>query len=240
MLFKCLGAALALLFVLPAAEAGDVANLQILGFSGDGGIFAFEEYGELDGSGDAYSNRFYIDTTTDTFLKGTPIRVRLEDDVDAPAEARKQSRQRGEAILPSAVLNSNPGHLAGFNAVTEYSADPSRMLVNPSPVFPSILPPLEFRIEQFPVIAPAGCENMGDIVSLRLVRLDATPGGVTSIVHEDKTVPATRNCPNSYQFGGIQTWITNDGVPVYAVMIAIRSVGFEGPNFRWMAVTGRL
>lgn len=229
-----------LLSSVAAASAGDVANLSILGFSADGGIFAFEEYGELDGSGDAYSNRFYIDTATDSFVPGSPVRVRLEDALDAVPAARAKSRAQGEAIVPAAILEANPGYLAGFNAVTETSADPMRMLVNPRPFFMPVDSPLEFRIEEFPVIASQACENMGDIVGFRLLRIDAVPGGVTTIQHEDKTIPESRGCPNGYRLGAIQTWITDDGAPTFAVVISIQSMGFEGPDFRWMAVTGKL
>ncbi|RUV10776.1 DUF2259 domain-containing protein, partial [Mesorhizobium sp. M5C.F.Ca.IN.020.32.2.1] len=41
------------------AQAGDVAELEILGFTSDGGAFAFEEYGVQDGSGFPYANRYY-------------------------------------------------------------------------------------------------------------------------------------------------------------------------------------
>ncbi|MDP3899346.1 MAG: DUF2259 domain-containing protein [Mesorhizobium sp.] len=233
--------ALAAVLIVPgAARAGDVANLDILGFSADGGIFAFEEYGELDGSGDAYSNRFYIDTSTDRFVAGSPIRIRLEDDIGAIANARAQSAAKGERIVPATVLAANPGFLAGFNAITEYSADPTRMSVNPRPVFAPVDPPLEFRLEEFPLIAPVACENLGDIMGFRLTRINATHGGVTTVVHEDGSVPASRRCPNGYRIGGIQTWINDNGAPKFAVLIAVRSMGFEGPDYRWIAVTGSL
>src|SRR5690606_4210255 len=61
-------------------RAGDVAELDILGFSQNGGIFAFEEYGVQDGSGFPYANRYYIDTATDSYVKGTPVRVRIDDE----------------------------------------------------------------------------------------------------------------------------------------------------------------
>ena len=40
------------------ASAGDTATPQVLGFSADGKVFAFEEYGIQDGSGFPYANRF--------------------------------------------------------------------------------------------------------------------------------------------------------------------------------------
>ena len=62
-------AAIGLFFVstLPSA-GGDTASIEILGFTADGSVFAFEEYGIQDGSGFPYSHRFYIDTATDRFL----------------------------------------------------------------------------------------------------------------------------------------------------------------------------
>ncbi|TIL61031.1 MAG: hypothetical protein E5Y89_28055, partial [Mesorhizobium sp.] len=49
---------LAQLATVATAGAGDVAELEILGFSKDGGVFAFEEYGVQDGSGYPYASRY--------------------------------------------------------------------------------------------------------------------------------------------------------------------------------------
>ena len=113
-----------------AAHAGDVGELEILGFTKDGGVFAFEEYGVQDGSGFPYANRYYIDTNDDSFLKGTPIRVRIDDENATLEAARLEARQKGEAIVKQAELTANKGMTAGFNPVTELSADPHRMAVN--------------------------------------------------------------------------------------------------------------
>src|SRR5580765_3651756 len=129
-----------------SAHAGDVAELEILGFTKDGGVFAFEEYGVQDGSGFPYANRYYIDTSSDSFLKGTPIRVRLDDENAKLDTARLQARQKGEAIFSQAELSANRGITAGFNPVTELSADPHRIVVNPRPIFSPADQPLEFRL----------------------------------------------------------------------------------------------
>ena len=222
------------------AAAGDTATPQVLGFSTDGKVFAFEEYGIQDGSGFPYANRFYIDTATDSFVAGTPIRVRIDDEAADVAAARAQAREKGDKIVAESVLAANPGDTAGWNAITEQSADPFRMVVNPRPVFPPVDAPVEFRLEEIPFAPPAGCENLGDTMGFRLVRIDPTPGGETTLVHEDASIPASRNCPTGYGLGGVQTFYPQSGDPVFAVMIAVRSIGFEGPDFRWIAVTGRL
>lgn len=234
-------AALIALPVAPAA-AGDTARLEILGFSKDGGIFAFEEHGVQDGSGFPYANRYYIDTATDTFVKGTPVRVRLDDENATRAEARSQARAKGEAVVREEELAANRGFTAGLNPVTELSADPHRIVVNPRPVFPPIDPPLELRLEEI-LLAPSpgmeACASQGEIAGFRLLRIDASDGGRTKMLHEDKAVPQSRGCPNGYRIGGVQTFPA-DAPSAYAVLIAVRQYGFEGPDYRWIAVTGRL
>ena len=231
--------ALFLALCLPL-RAADTAAIDVLGFTPDGSVFAFEEYGVQDGSGFPYAHRFYINTANDTFLANTPVRVTIEDEGATVAEARAKARVRGEKIIKDSTLAANRGVLAGFNAVTELSADPFRLSVNPRPVFPPIDAPLEFRLEEFTVFPPERCEGLGDIAGFRLLKMRPTPGGKTELRHEDKTIPLSRGCPTGYRLSGIQTFYPREGKPAYAVLIAIRRFGFEGPDYRWIAATGRI
>lgn len=227
----------ALLAILAtSARAGDVAELNVLGFSPDGKIFAFEEYGVFDGSGFPYANRFYIDTANDHFLPGTPIRARLEEETATVEQARHMARRDGEKVIGDAVLSQNRGFAAGVNTVTEYSADPFRMAVNPRPIIHPVDDPLEIRLEEVPLSAPENCLAFGEHVGFRLIRIGAGDGAVTRVLHEDRSTPASRGCPNGYRIGGIQTFHPAAGEPVYAVLIAVSTYGFEGPDYRWMAV----
>lgn len=221
------------------AWAGDVAQLQVLGFSKGGNIFAFEEYGVQDGSGFPYANRYYIDTATDTFVKGTPVRVRIDDESATLQAARDKVREQGEAIVKQAELDANQGFTAGSNPVTELSADPQRMVVNPRPVFPTIDEPLEFRLNEFVLSGDEVCGSQGETKGFRLLRIEATPNGTTKLLHEDKSIPKSRGCPTGYGIGAVQTY-GGDSLSAYAVLIWTRGYGFEGPDYRWIAVTGRL
>lgn len=221
------------------AQAGDVAELEILGFSQDGSVFAFEEYGVQDGSGFPYANRYYINTADDSFLQGTPIKVRLDDENATLEAVRLQVRQKGEAIIKQDELTANRGITAGFNPVTELSADPFRMVVNPRPIFFPVDDPLELRLDEIGLNNTEGCESQGEINGFRLLRIGAKAGGKTELLHEDKSIPKSRGCPNGYRIGAVQTF-SLQGLSAYAVLIAVRQYGFEGPDFRWIAVTGRL
>jgi len=223
------------------AHAGDMATADILGFSADGEIFAFEEYGVQDGSGFPYANRFYVETHTDSFLPGTPIRVRLDDEQASVDAAREQAKSEAQPVISDEELTRNRGFQAGWNAVTELSADPHRMMVNPRPIAPPLDDPVEFRLEEVPMTPPEGCQEMGDIMGFRLLRIATVPDADTQIVHEDKSVPSSRGCPLGYRIAGVQTFHPESGgEPVYAVLIAVRGVGFEGPDHRFLAVTGKL
>ncbi len=231
--------AIALAATCTMAQAGDTASVNILGFSADGSTFAFEEYGIQDGSGFPYANRYYINTANDSFLPGTPVRVRIDQDGASLADARAQAKSQSQSIVSDAVLAENPGFTAGWNAVTEISADPYRIEVNPRPVFPSIDGTLDFRLAELPMPDGAECYGFGEAAGFRLTRIATEPGAETTLVHEDNSIPKSRGCPLGYRIAGVQTFYPQGGSPVFAVMIAVRGIGFEGPDHRFIAVTGQ-
>ena len=172
-------------------------------------------------------------------MPGTPVRVRLEDESATLEAARSQAREQGEGTVAEAELKANRGFTAGLNPVTEFSADPSRLVVGPRPVFPPIDAPLEFRLEEIPFGETPACQGLGEISGFRLLRIHSAAGGVTELLHEDSSVPESRGCPVGYALGGVQTLSISSGLAAYAVLIAVRRVGFEGPDHRWIAVTRR-
>lgn len=226
---------LAILLETPPASAGDTAALNVLGFSADGGIFAFEEYGTQDGSGFPYANRFYIDTKTDRFLAGTPIRVRLDDEAAGLDQARRQAKTLGQKIVSDEVLAANQGFTAAFNAVTEVNADPARIVAYPLPVFPPVGEPIELRLEEIAMPDAERCYDLGELKGFRLLK---TEQGDTVTLHADASVPKSRGCATGYRLAGLQVLGPYE-IKAFAVLVAVRSLGFEGPDYRWLAVTGQ-
>lgn len=227
-LFMCVAAS-------SVALAGDAAELNILGFTTDGKVFAFEEYGVQDGSGFPYANRFYIDTTSDQFVSGTPIRARIDEDGASTADARRKTAEQGEQIIPSQKLR--PGFTAAYNAVTEQSADPFRIVALPRPIFPPIDKAVGLRLEEIDLPGDANCEGFGQAKGFRLIRFDPETNADIATLHEDKRIPASRSCPLGYRLGALYTDMENG---VMAVLVSTRGAGFEGPNNRWLAITGSL
>lgn len=92
-----------LLMVASAAQAGDAAARRIIGFSPDGSYFAFEQYGTLDaGASDSgWSEIDIIDTRTDEFVGGKPIRIvdETEEGTLTLDQARAQAAAQAAPIL---------------------------------------------------------------------------------------------------------------------------------------------
>ena len=222
----------------PSAVAGDAADLNMLGFSADGGIFAFEEYGIQDGSGFPYANRYYIDTTRDAFVAGSPIRIQPQSEDPSIETVRAEARKKGEAIVSDAELAKHPGYTAAINPISELSADPFRIVANSSPLYPQPSDPMEFRLEELEGIKPGiKCEEWQEIRGFRLLKIDTRPGGTTKVLHEDKQIPASRGCPLGYRLGAVQSYFPDGGPHIAVVILAVRSFGFEGPDYRWLAVS---
>lgn len=95
------GAALAM--SAGGAQAGDAAARRIVGFSPDGNYFTFEQYGQLDAGASAsgWSEIDIIDTRTDQFVGGKPIRI-VDESEEATLtidQARKQAAAEAAPIL---------------------------------------------------------------------------------------------------------------------------------------------
>ena len=226
------------LFLLTAASAlaGDYADREILGFSADGGRFAFEEYGVQDGSGFPYSNIYLIDTDADAWVAGTPIRVRLDDEAAPLAAARADARKKAQPILDAAGI-ARPGTLLVSNPITERSADPLavRFVTNPylgSPALTWTLTLTELPFEERPP-----CENFGPLHGYRLELTQAS--GTHHLLHDDKSLPASRACPQGYAISDVIHYAADHGAPVVVVLLSVFRQGFEGPDRRFLAVAAR-
>ncbi|MTH99458.1 DUF2259 domain-containing protein [Roseibium sp. RKSG952] len=225
----------------PDASAGDQARLEILGFSEDGNHFAFEHYGIQDGSGFPYSEIFVVDVPQDRWVSPSPFRRR--DEIDGSqgydpdsllAQTRTANRQTAQTLLSDTKI-SQAGETVGSNPVTELSADPFKMTVNPRAVVPPIDPPLEVLLAEYP-LADAACASYG--AETRGFQLTTVYQGEPTIRHADKAIPKSRGCPTGYRIAHVITHFPDGGPPVLAILVHVSRHGFEGPDGRFLAITG--
>ena len=219
------------------AHSGDIASVQPLGFSEDGSVFAFEQYGVQDGSGFPYSDIFVIDTDKDTFLPGSPIRVRIDDETVGLGQARAKAMAQASEILKDYDIEDHPGKLVAFNPVSELDTDAYFIRYLPYPADPAFGNPYAFSLEESSHLPADQCEGILDEVKgFRLILKQKDGKDTNTIVHEDTTVPKSRNCPTGYRIGGVVTYTAMDGATVHVVLINVLSHGFEGHDGRWIAV----
>lgn len=224
------------------ASAGDAARLNVLGFSANGEIFAFEQYGIQDGSGFAYAERFYINTHKDSFISGTPIRVRLDDEMASLNEARAQAKTQAENITNTADTNLSMSRatIAASHSITQINGNPHFMQFTPRAIFPPIDAPLALQLIAKDVPSRDLCQELQAQKGFKLLLSNVETGSAWNTLNDDQTLPQSRGCPLGYRLHQAITYYPAGATPILVVIIAIRSFGFEGPDHRYMAITHQL
>lgn len=226
-----------LVLAIGSAIAGDYAERRVIGFSDHGRHFAFEQFGRQDGSGFPYAEIIVIDVEADDWVPETPIRVLLRDETAGIAEARAKAAEQAAAILENLKIR-HAGQLLASNPAAEIGGNPLKLSVNAR--FPLSGEPqeLSFALEQFPLSA-AACEGLSAEpvkgYRLQMTKADAAP----QLMHEDTSIPKSRSCPLSYAISDVVRYVGPDQSTVYALLLSVLRVGFEGPDRRFIAVTGK-
>ncbi|MCW5715357.1 MAG: DUF2259 domain-containing protein [Bauldia sp.] len=225
--------AIAALFALAsAAAAGDYADREFIGFSPDGRYFAFEEYGIQDGSGFPYSNIYLIDTSTDSWVTGTPVRVRLDDESATLEAARAQARAGAATALASRGVGL-PGRLLVSNPLTEvvdrHFAEFFTLVFVPPQTDTNIVTIDEYTLPVKSCPADFG-QTMGFDLMLQTV------DGAERRLHHDNAIPASRGCPLAYGISDVVAFDTPGGEVVLIILVNVFQIGFEGPDRRFIAI----
>jgi predicted secreted protein len=241
------------------AFAGDAAARRIIGFSPDGNYFAFEQYGTLDaGASDSgYSEIDIIDTRTDQFVGGKPILVvdETEESTLTLEQARAKAAAQAAPILAKYAIAARgerkaldkftfPDDMVGYNDIPrlEQASQQSLSPANEELEVTSI------QLDQILADSTADCSSSFDVtkqgdtsgkaLGFRLT-LEGPDGKPFKILHEDKTVPGSRNCPTSYSLSESYEYTPSGKPAVIVVLVQRFSQGFEGRDRRFIAVTGQ-
>jgi predicted secreted protein len=228
----------ALLLPLGSALAGDYADLEILGFSPDGKTFAFEEYGVQDGSGFPYSNIYVIDTASDDWVDGSPIRI-LEQTESAPVSVpRDKAHAQAGPILAARNVGAS-GNRVVSNPPTELSADPHHVIFIPRT--PWFAGPASYDLQLTEIDLPPGdCPtNLAPVYrGFKLVL--STDAGTSNSISEDIAIPASRRCPLGYAISDVVTFFPDGRQPLLVTILSMFNLGFEGANRRFLAIASEL
>lgn len=221
---------------LNCANALDFAHRNIIGFSEDGTKFAFEQYGIQDGSGFPYSEIFMINTLTDEWF-AKPVRVLLKNE----AASLNAAREKAKALAASNLEDiTHTPIIAATQQADETTKDPYHLSISPRSFFlPNNQTRMDFLMEPLQLETSERCKSYGvETQGFKLMRTKAD--GTVKIMHEDTSVPESRNCPLDYFPSDIIIHITPKGRFILAVMVRMQTLGFEGADRRYLAVTSPL
>jgi predicted secreted protein len=239
------------------ARGGDGAALNVLGFSADGRFFAFEQYGEQDGSGSLYASISAIVIGDGRPVKGLPVTALMNP--EDPALAKEPREQRLAAVRAKAAADAAPllqqiriAEAGNPTATVPSSRSRARLdaeevkSVSKASIATVALPAKRFgtdarlQLREFDIALPR-CKDLvpGDHPSGFGLTLERK-GRPTIHLSRDQTIPASRGCPNHYGIAEVHALPLADGSTALAVLIQYFYMAFEGPDRRFIAVTGRV
>lgn len=226
-------------------RAGDYATLNFIGFSKDGKYLAFEEYGTQDGSGFPYSNFYFVDVAKNAFAAKS-ITIRLDNEAATERQARTRARMNANALLRRLrIIEMNTGTLVVSRMLTDvsvnhfYSEKPDdEQKINFAAVIGSMYRSGDYDLTLKSVATKSkDCAYAQDdhkVFMLDLSLYDREKNQKI-VLQKDSTLPASRGCPINYAIQHV--YLYEDYV---AVFLNTYHMGFEGPDMRYMAVTGKI
>jgi predicted secreted protein len=224
-----------------ASDAADGAKFRALGFLPDAKYFAFEQYGVQDGSGFAYDDVYVIDIAKDTWVKGTPIKTLLEDEIGSVAAVRLKAKKDSQVFLQQAGSSEDAEFLAA-NPFGELVGDRTRVTFhdhyNNSMGFIGNAEDqgswmLSVKPKKIPL--PPDCEGDSEALGFRL-EIKNNKSGLVTVLHEDFELPKSRGCALFYD---VEAIVQPAGGAENGQLVAIVGVsrrGFEGADRRFIAV----
>lgn len=230
----------AILLLAANCFAGDYATLNVIGFSKDGRYLAFEEYGTQDGSGFPYSNIYFINVEKNAYA-APRVAVMIEKETASEDTARKRSALlAAKRARQLAIIKGNLGKLVVSHQITDLTfdsqADNSPAVIRFAEEIGSMYQrgDFELALAQTP-IKTKDCEVLEDETKVIELKLTNKAEDTSRFLQKDATLPNGRGCATDYRMQDVYLY-----KGLIAVFVGVFTRGFEGPDMRFMAVTGKL
>jgi len=226
-----------------AAFAGDASTFHALGFSENGKYYAFAESGVQDGSGFAYANVAVVEVAKNRFAASRSVVLEsMNDEETSPAEALEKAIKEIRLSRFGIKAGTNLGQDLLVRLPTDFS-DYTKNLFSfdywAEGGASTVIPKYEAVVETKDGIDTTDGQHCTDLMGmppqllkLSIVGRDATNGAV-QVMQEDKTLPRSRECTSGYSVSRVTTY--KGGL---VVALTYSGLGFEGPDYRQMVVTG--
>lgn len=218
--------------------AGDFTTLNVIGFSRDGRYLAFEEYGIQDGSGFPYANIYFIDTAKNAYA-APRVAVTIKKESASEITAQKSSTfLAAKKLRQLGIVKGNVGKLLVSHLMTDltFDGEGDKSVIKFAEEIGSMYHrgDYELMITQTP-IKTKDCEVFEDETKMLELKLTNKEEDTIKFLQKDTTLPSSRGCAMDYRIQDV--YLYKDFI---AIFIGVFTRGFEGPDMRFMAVTGKL
>ena len=209
------------LCITPLAHAAEASHLELIGFSKNGAYVAFTQFGISDGRGVPY---FYTSVAS---VASNRLELEVKSVIDSEGATMTQARAQAKPQMTTAMKRFGivAGNQGRFIGVT-----PPHMYTTVSEFF-ALDRTYGLSIATKPAV------NTGDLCTeapqLLIVKL--TVSGKTRDLQRDTRLPASRDCAYGYALRSAHLYGRS-----LAVFVSYQTLGFEGPDSRWMVVTASL
>lgn len=228
----------AVLLLATNCVAGDFATLNVIGFSKDGRYLAFEEYGIQDGSGFPYSNIYFIDVAKNAYAAPL-IAVTIERETAVESTARNRSALLAAKKLKQlGIVKGNTGKLVVSHLMTDltFDGEVDKSVIKFAEEIGSMYHrgDYELSLSEIP-IKTKECEPFEMETNMLELKLTNKDDDTSKFLQKDTTLPSSRGCALYYRMQDV--YLYKDFITVF---VGVFTQGFEGPDMRFMAVTGTL
>ncbi|MBU1105727.1 MAG: DUF2259 domain-containing protein [Candidatus Riflebacteria bacterium] len=233
---------LTFLLCVTISHAGDFAEFRSIGFSESGQYYSFAQIGIHDGSGFPYAELWVIDVLKNEQVATSSIELNDENDeaVGTVEQALKKAIEAAKLERFSIKSNENPGS----DLLIHLPTDHSTFTDNVFSLEPGIDGGASGIAAKYKVILdttetkPALKDIPTDFGPAKMLKLSIAgieeASGTVQILQEDKRLPKSRAYPLEYSVRQVTTF--KDGL---VVIISYTTPGFEGPDVRYMAISGK-
>jgi predicted secreted protein len=225
----------------PLLFGGDEATLHFFGFSHNGRYLAFEQFGWYDGSGFPYSEIIFVDVPGNSFTCA-PVSATLdEDDWDKSARTRALELAR-DKFSNYGIIEGNTGHHIITQPRNEPDIDPHFVrFSNADLPLDSLGKFFQYAVRLKEIDADAADNAALDFGVPKMLEVSIESPDIQEeyILQKDAELPNRRSYVFSYHISDVYLY-QYAGTTYVAVFISYMAPGFEGPDFRYMVVTGTL
>ena len=233
---------LVLLAISRPGLAGDRDQLEFLGFSRGGQFAAYEIHGISDGSGFPYSEVFVIEVEKNVY-SGGPYYARGDDAGASDKESdkllketrRKASSKAQNHLKKVGIDGSAKGKLLVHHPRSDVGTDSKtvRFMINDE--LPNGGDTMRLELSESAISLP-GCDSLGVKASLLELGLMSEQSKRKIALQKDERVPSSRGCAYDYRIESVHYHPAGS----LLVFVSYLRPGYEGPDRKYLAVSGKL